>query len=445
MESEAASKPTFDPMSIKTNGKFDDRKLARVKLPTREQRQFYASENLEDGLSLRVVIGFGGTIKLSASTYDERGKPVRTKLGTFPHISRPHAQCSVAKLKDARDKARELFRDPQRRVREKEAGSFGAVYRKWWAAEIEGRGLRSEDEIKRRLDKYVLPSWEHRPFASIHKADTSKLLDKVQEQARTGPRKTRGAVQADAVLSTLRAIFTWYSDYMHDSWQPPIPEKKRSEKKKRQRKLDDTELKQVWTESKTEASGEFGRFIRFLILIPCRRTKVLKMDWTDLHGDKWFIPKQDREKGAPHFIRLPKLALDLIKEQRGLRRNSNDRIWHCVALSRHKRAFDARVNATRQQAGEPDMPNFVLHDLRRTCRSRIGKLKDKDGKIAVLPFICEAALGHTLKITDVQDVYDVNDYAAEVSDALGLYAQHVAEVVGEPSDNAVNNKIADVA
>jgi len=52
--------PKFDKTSIMTGDKFDDRKLARVKLPTREQRQFYASEKLEDCLSLRVVIGFGG-------------------------------------------------------------------------------------------------------------------------------------------------------------------------------------------------------------------------------------------------------------------------------------------------------------------------------------------------------------------------------------------------
>jgi hypothetical protein len=61
----------------------------------------------------------------------------------------------------------------------------------------------------------------------------------------------------------------------------------------------------------------------------------------------------------------------------------------------------------------------------------MGTLKDKDGRTAILPFVCEAALGHTLKITDVQDTYDVNDYADEVSDALALYAKHVAITVGE--------------
>jgi integrase len=180
-------------------------------------------------------------------------------------------------------------------------------------------------------------------------------------------------------------------------------------------------LKAVWTEAKSEASGEFGRFIRFLTLIPCRRSKVLKMDWSDLKGDTWHIRKEDREKGAPSFIRLPTLALELITEQRALRRNSTDRVWHCVALSRRKREFNERC---------PIEP-WCLHDLRRVARSRMGKLKDTEGRTAILPFVCEAALGHTLKISDVQDHYDINDYADEVSDALVLYSQHVAETVGE--------------
>ena len=52
---------------------------------------------MEDGLSLRVVIGHAGTIKLSAATYNERGKSVQTPLGTFPHISRPDANCTFGK------------------------------------------------------------------------------------------------------------------------------------------------------------------------------------------------------------------------------------------------------------------------------------------------------------------------------------------------------------
>jgi hypothetical protein len=128
-------------------------------------------------------------------------------------------------------------------------------------------------------------------------------------------------------------------------------------------------------------------------------------------------------------------------------------VWTCVALSRHKREFDKRVNAKRQQAGEPDIPHWTLHDLRRTNRSRMSKIKvkvkdangnvvkDADGKdeerLAILPHIAEAALGHRLKSSDVQDIYDLADYSDEVSDALVLVANDIAEVVGETANNVV--------
>jgi integrase len=431
--SKAKAKASTAPSPLlNKHGKFDDRLITRCKPPSPAVRQYYGSEKLKDGLSLRMVYGRKRATWYVA-TYDEHGKTIQTPLGYFPLPG-----CKLLPVFDseqARDAARELFKDPQRTVREKQPGTFGEVSRNWFKTKIEGRGLRSQKETERRLKKYVWPVWESRPFSSIRKADVSLLLNQAQEQAQRGPRKYRGAVQADGVLSTLRAIFIWYADFMHDSWVPPISDTmKRSTKGKRKRKLDDAELKEVWTEAKTEESGEFGRFIRFLTLIPCRRSKVLEMGWSDVKGDTWFIPREAREKGAPSFIRLPKLALDLINEQRK-RTGNGYSVWTCVALSRHKRRFDERIKAKRQHAGEPDLPPWVLHDLRRTCRSRIGKLKDSEGRTAVLPFICEAVLGHTLKISDVQDHYDWADYADEVSDALALYAQHVAQVVGEPIDN----------
>jgi integrase len=433
------TKAKVAPSPLLKNGKFDDKTIWKLAPPTAEQRQFYGSEVLKEGkgLSLRMTYGRKrATWYAGIQVHDENGKASTQQvfLGYFPL-----AGCNLKPLlecEQARDEARKAFKNPQRNVREKEAGTFGDVSRKWFKACVMGRGLNSQDEIQRRLDKYVLHkdvgNWENRPFASIRKADVSLLLNKVQEQAQNSKRKYRGAVQADCVLSTLRMIFVWQSDFMHDDYVLPVTETmKRSSKGKRARKLDDFELKQVWTEAKSEASGEYGRFVRFLVLVPCRRSMVLEMKWTDLKGDTWFIPKVDRAKGAPSFIRLPKYALDLINEQRALRRNHNDRIWHCRALSKYKKAFDARVNAKRREEDQPDMPHYILHDFRRVARSRMGTLKDAEGRTAVLPHVCEAALGHTLKISDVQDHYDINDYAAEVSDALVLYADEVARVVGE--------------
>lgn len=408
--------------------KFDDKWLLKVELPTREERQFYLSEKLEDGCSLRIVIGFGSKKRWSAATYDQNGRSVQTPLGHFPEL----------RCREAREKARDVFKaarkDPKRREREKSAGTFGETSSRWFKAEIAGRGLIEEDEIKRRLDRYVLfdregkPRWINKPFASIKRHDTTELLDTIQKEIQEGPRKAKGAVQTDAIGRTLIAVFTYMIDRMPDSWTPPIPTQKRAAKVKRKRVLTDDELNKVWSTASDGASDEYGRFLKFLLGTAQRDGKTLQMRREDLKGDTWFIPRNDdREKRAPSFIKLSPMMLSIVSEQ--LRSHNHDRVWNCVALSRHKREFSERCK----------IPHWVLHDLRRTARTRLGKLKDKDGKTAVLPHIAEAALGHTLKITDVQDTYDHADYSDEVSQALALWSVELARIVGE---NVVDFKSA---
>jgi integrase len=62
------------------------------------------------------------------------------------------------------------------------------------------------------------------------------------------------------------------------------------------------------------------------------------------------------------------------------------------------------------------LPHFVNHDLRRTLRTALSKLRiDRD--------IREAVLGHTRP--GVEGVYDRHDYQAEKKDALERWAAYV--------------------
>jgi integrase len=418
--------PKFDQASIKTNGKLDDRKLARVKLPTREQRQFYASEQMEDGLSLRLVIGFGGTIKLSASTYNEHGKSVQTRLGTFPHISRPHVQCTFGKLKDARDKARELLKDPQRRVREKEAGTWGTVATAWYQAKIEGKH-RTARETKRILET-DLEAWHKRPFASIRRADVMKLLDPLPEP------------MCNHVLTVLRGVFEYWAPRMSDDYQIPLLDSmRRTGLQPRQRVLAYLDREQrivaddliaVW---KAASDGsEFGRYIKFLAYTAQRRDCVISMEWSDLSADgtTWYPREQEgpgKAKGVPPTILLPQDARELVAEQRKLRGDSK-RVWGCVAFSRAKARFDARC---------PLAERWTLNDLRRTSRSLMNTIKvkgaDKKLRRAISSEVAEACLAHAVRTSSVEGTYSVKplaSYTTEIGDALALLADHIVMLVG---------------
>ena len=74
------------------------------------------------------------------------------------------------------------------------------------------------------------------------------------------------------------------------------------------------------------------------------------------------------------------------------------------------------------------MPEWRLHDLRRTARSLMSRA-------GVPTDIAEMVLGH--KLTGVRGVYDRHSYAAEKREALEKLAGLVAMILNPPTGNMV--------
>src|SRR5215472_15062343 len=66
-------------------------------------KQITFIDTIDRGLALVLVLGAGGTKAFRVMTY-VRGKAQSTKIGTYPQLS----------VKDARDKAREFHRNPDK-------------------------------------------------------------------------------------------------------------------------------------------------------------------------------------------------------------------------------------------------------------------------------------------------------------------------------------------
>jgi integrase len=73
------------------------------------------------------------------------------------------------------------------------------------------------------------------------------------------------------------------------------------------------------------------------------------------------------------------------------------------------------------------MPNWVLHDLRRTARSLMSRA-------GIRPHIAKQALGHTIR--GVEGVYDRHSYDVEKADALSRLAELVERII-HPTNNVV--------
>jgi integrase len=220
------------------------------------------------------------------------------------------------------------------------------------------------------------------------------------------------------VLATIRGIMSWYQTRDEDYTSPIVRGMKRNKAKPRARKLNDTEIRQLWQ----AADGTFGAMLKVLLSTAQRREKVSTMRWTDLvHGDTWDIATEKREKGNAGALKLPQMVLDIINAQPRIAGNP------FVFAGRGKTAF----NSFHQRKVElddklPDLPHWTLHDLRRTAcslMSRAGVSKEH----------AERTLGHA--IPGVEGVYDRYDYGPEKADALKRLAHLIDTIINPPPDN----------
>jgi integrase len=185
----------------------------------------------------------------------------------------------------------------------------------------------------------------------------------------------------------------------------------------RTRILSDDELRVIWKAA--EGNGEFGVLVRLLLLTGQRRDKVSSMRWEDVQDGVWTIPSETREKGNAEELPLPKIALDIINGQPRFagspfiiaRKN-----YHTKA----KADFVAKL---------PPMPQWQLHDLRRTARSLMARA-------GVRPDVAERVLGHAIR--GVEGTYNRHQYREEKAHALKALDGLISNIVNPPADKVVS-------
>jgi integrase len=263
-----------------------------------------------------------------------------------------------------------------------------------------------------RHKKWLLPEFGKRPFLNINRNEVNVLLNKI------AARSTRMADQVRTDLSVLEKHFLgmgqvpngYHTRFRGDE----VP--KRGKANPRARVLDNDELRLIWAAA--GKAGRFGVILKLCLYTGQRLTKILSMQWShlDLDNGQWRIPHLAGEKGVPKVLTLPPAVIALIKTQMRM----TDYVFygirgtkHMVGLSEMKEAFKAQL---------PTMERWTPHDLRRTCRTLLSKIK-------VDFFVAEAVLGHVLG--GVAGIYNRDDRVDEMAEALVKLQDHIATIVGE--------------
>jgi integrase len=333
------------------------------------------------------------------------GKQRWTTIGRTDHM----------KIDDARAASVEIVGRIKQGLPAKEAkpDTLAVVAENW--LERVGKGQRMIAEKERRIRKYLLPALGDHVLTEIKKSHVSALLDKIESKS--------GGRMADMVKVDLLAIAKWHTERADDYVVPFAGMAKRDKAKARERVLTNDELRAVWNAAET--AGRFGAVVKLLLFTAQRREKVLTMKWSDvdLASGRWTIPKEPREKGNPGVLVLPPVALDLVRAQPRLA--SSPFVFPAYRGTKHlsaiglMKAFDTKL---------PDMPNWTLHDLRRTSRTAMTKAR-------IDFYVAEAIMGHKLRGT--AGIYDRHDFSEEMVVALATLAAYIDRVVNPPAGNVV--------
>jgi integrase len=377
-------------------------------LPHRRARYFHPDPELP-GHGVRVLPEGPSSFYLIARDAFHKQRWVR--LGSTAELkieeSREQARAALKRLKAGLTP----FEPPPVRP-----DSLADVAENWLKRHVTAKGLRTGDELKRVLEKHVLPVWGERAFTDIKRSDVARLLDAVEDE--------HSHWTADAVLSALRSVSSWYATRRDDYVPPFVKNMRRTppQDRKRSRTLTDDELAKVWKTA--EADGDvYGAFVRLSLLTGQRCAKTSALRWDDIAEDgTWTIRTAPREKGNPGALRLPPLAMKIIKAQPRLAGNPH------VFAGRERgplSGFSSRHEAFKARCG---VDGFHVHDLRRCARSLMARA-------GVPSEHAERVLGHALP--GVKGVYDRHRYDDEKAAALAKLAALIETIVHPPADNVV--------
>jgi len=348
--------------------------------------------------------------------------PTRRKIGSFPAMSLADARLIAVRWKMAIEKGSEPVSalskpkaKPKRLAgseRPVDDGTFNALADNFLKRHVDAIGLRSAREVKRQFERYLRPHFGSKQFREIRRRDVIALLDAIADQ--------RGAVMADRCLATMSRLFSWQQARDDEFVNPIVKGMRRvpQSQMRRDRILEHNEIRAVWAVA--EMSGTFGAFVQIALLTAQRRDKVLTMRWSDLSDNLWRISSEPREKTHAGQLLLPPLAIEIIRRLPVVAGSSyvftGRGVGPINGMSKCKARFDADVA---EALGNP-LPNWRVHDLRRTARTLMSEIR-------VQRDIAERVLGHA--IAGVEGVYDRHDWMDEKADALDRLAKHVERIV----------------
>lgn len=291
----------------------------------------------------------------------------------------------------------------------KAADTVEAFARRWYAEIVEPANS-SPRNIKRVLDKDVIPAIGSKQIADVTVTDILAITDKI---------KNRGADQmALQTRNVLKRLFAYAIAREKTTFNPAaaIEAKFIASARSRDVALSPEEvgklLRAIYQSSIKRA---YKLALHLLILCMVRKGELIGAKWDELDLEKgeWAIPGERMKKDKPHLVHLSRQAAAMFEELKGLASGSE---W--VFPSRgdlHQPIAHSTLNQAVRSL-EIDVRDFVIHDFRRTASTHLHEAGFNSDWI-------EKCLAHETK--GIRGVYNRAQYADQRREMLQWWADFV--------------------
>jgi integrase len=415
--------PKSEKAAPKAKVNLTDRLLKSLK-PSEKPHQVMDSD--VRGLGIRVMPSGVKTFILFRR-FPRSKHPARRTLGTYGEMT----------LAEAREKAREwnalvkrgidpaIEEEQQRRAtieaaKQRQASTFEGAFEEYLRRKASK--LKSGRHIEREMRR-EFKTWMALPLADITPSMVKAAIRGIIER--------EADTQAHFAFGILRTFLNWAVDSGDFGIEvSPCAKLKPTvligPRNIRSRVLKDFEIAAYWRAS--EAMGyPFGKFFQLLALTALRRNEAADGRWSEIDtaSKLWVIPEERMKGGAPHVVPLVTEILALLESLPHFA--GGDYLFSTTGgkvpvsgFSKAKARLDKLMRLDFEAKGLSFQP-FVIHDIRRTCRTRFSALPVED-------IVRELLVAHARP--GLHKVYDLHAYEKEKADALKLWHEKLKQIVG---------------
>ncbi len=370
-----------------------------------------------DGNNLYLCYRKGFSVPVWKFRYNFSGKQRSITIGNYGQVSLSEARKKAKDLKSTvalgYDVAAEKQERKNKAAEQLNAATFGQLADVYMDKMIVGR-WKYASVIKARIDKDIKPHIGALMPEAVKPAHIDKMLQTIIE--RNAP-----SMANDALRWTKR-IFDYAIKRQIVQYNPASAFNIGDAGGKataRDRVLSRAELIMLFDVMRNSGfTRENILTVKLLLLLAVRKGELIMAMRSefDLDNGLWTLPADRTKTKNAIIIPLSKPAIDAINELVSIS-VASDWLLPARKVQEYKlpHIHENTLNVTLARI-KPlmDMPNFCIHDFRRTARSHLAAL-------GVESHIAERCLNHKLK--GIEGVYNHHDYLDERRGALDLWAK----------------------